>query len=118
VEPQVIEAVPVETRSADPIREFAEELDTLLCRWHGHTDLHWIATVARSFIDEEPQDGWARQRRGPQVKISMLLTDKAHPDAPESAYFPDAPPVDWSIAMDRVRPANCPPGHGASGSSE
>ena len=61
--------------SRDPLGNFVEDLDALLHRWNERTGGQWNETILYSFVDEEPLDGYARQRRGPQVNIALTLTD-------------------------------------------
>ena len=98
-------AVAVETRSADPIREFAEELDTLLCRWRDRAGFHWEQTTSYPYIDQEPEGGYARQRRGPQARIVLVVTEMTRIDELAAAYYQDGTRADSPRTVSRDRSA-------------
>jgi hypothetical protein len=85
----------------DTLGHFLEDLDGFLRRWRDRTGGHWIETIRFSFIDEEPIEGCARQRRGPQAKVLLTITDMARADELAAAYY-------W-VGMDR-RPVDRPAG--------
>ena len=66
--------------SRDPLSNFVEDLDALLHRWSERTDGQWNESIVYSFVDQKPLDGYARQRRGPQVKIVLTITDTTRID--------------------------------------
>jgi len=80
--------------SRDPLGNFVEDLDAILHRWNERTGGQWNETILYSFVDEEPLDGYARQRRGPQVNIALTLTDTTRTDELTAAHYPDGTPID------------------------
>ena len=80
--------------SRDPLGNFVEDLDALLHRWNERTGGQWTETILYSFVDKESLDDYARQRRGPQVKIALTLTDTTRADELTAAHYPDGTPID------------------------
>jgi hypothetical protein len=92
-----------EPNNASPFFEPCEELLALLRSWQDKYGLTHEARVVKSYIEMGPEGGWERMRPGPQLRITVMLTDAKSPDRPESASFPEGPGLDLAMALGRPR---------------
>lgn len=84
----------------DPLSEFFGELWKLLEDWNKRTGCEWEGEFQRSFISEESRDGWAKQRAGPQARVTLTLTNAASPDRNEPSQFLST--CSRSLVMDTI----------------